>query len=124
MTELQKVFFIGVGVGALLVLIFAWCWFSAKLEEYRSAHELIQTNYMQFMEKKLQYTAIENYCKGLAQARMMVLYLKRGYDRDRKATPEQLICNQVLEKLGEKMQPAEGELEIRHAILKGHKHEV
>ncbi|CAM0103228.1 hypothetical protein VPHPG9A1_0028 [Vibrio phage PG9A-1] len=144
MTEAESSLLLGLVAGFVLALIFTGMWFvhnlkkqeergleavnkayqscDLKIEEYKQAHEVISTNYMQFMEKKLQHTAVESYCKGLSQARMIVKFAKR-------ATPERSIvahsvCERVLEKIGEKMKPAEDELEIRHKILKEHNHHV
>lgn len=124
MTEAESSLLLGLVAGFVLALIFTGMWFVAKIEEYKQAHETITTNYAQFMEKKLQHTAIENYCKGLSQARMIVMYASRRYDKGNTATPEQFHFSEMLEKIGEKMKSAEDELEIRHKILKEHNHHV
>jgi predicted secreted Zn-dependent protease len=119
MTEVESSLLLGLVAGFVLALIFTGMWFVAKIEEYKQAHETITTNYAQFMEKKLQHTAIENYCKGLSQARMIVKYLQR-----KDFMNADIACDAVLMKIGEKMKPAEDELEIRHKILKEHNHHV
>ncbi|AUR90150.1 TMhelix containing protein [Vibrio phage 1.138.O._10N.261.48.A1] len=141
MTEAESSLLLGLVAGFVLALIFTGMWFvhnlkeqeergleavskahqscDLKIEECMQAHEVISTNYMQFMEKKLQHTAVESYCKGLSQTRMIVKYLQQ-----KDFMNADIACDAMLMKIGEKMKPAEEELEIRHKILKEHNHHV
>ncbi|CAH9011859.1 TMhelix containing protein [Vibrio phage 456E52-1] len=141
MTEEVSSLLLGLVAGFILALIFTGMWFvhnlkqqeeqslkaislahksnALKIEQYKEAHETITTNYGQFMEKKIQHEAAQGYCKGLSQARIIVKYLKR-----KDFITADFACDAMLMKIGEKMQPAEDELEIRHKILSEHNHQV
>lgn len=119
MSESESSLLLGLVAGFVLALIFTGMWFAAKIEEYKQAHESITTNYGQFMEKRIQHEAAQGYCKGLAQARIIVKHLQR-----KDFITGDFACNAMLMKIGEKMQPAEDELEIRHKILSEHNHHV
>ncbi len=141
MTEEVSSLLLGLVAGFILALIFTGMWFvhnlkqqeeqslkaiglahkssALKIEQYKEAHETITTNYGQFMEKKIQHEAAQGYCKGLSQARIIVKCIKRkGF------ITADFACDAMLMKIGEKMQPAEDELKIRHKILSEHNHQV
>ncbi|AUR98611.1 TMhelix containing protein [Vibrio phage 1.254.O._10N.286.45.C8] len=146
MTEEVSSLLLGLVAGFILALIFTGMWFvhnlkqqeeqslraltamrqagDLKVEQYKEAHETITTNYGQFMEKRIQHEAAQGYAKGLSNARLCVRYLISRLPSTPAGEVKEQALNQAMERIGEKMQSAEDELEIRHKILSEHNHQV
>ncbi|CAH9012059.1 TMhelix containing protein [Vibrio phage 434O48-1] len=146
MTEEVSSLLLGLVAGFILALIFTGMWFvrnlkkqeeqslkaislahksnALKIEQYKQAHETITTNYGQFMEKRIQHEAAQGYAKGLSNARLCVRYLISRLPSTPAGEVKEQALNQAMERIGENMQSAEDELEIRHKILSEHDHQV
>ncbi|CAH9011975.1 TMhelix containing protein [Vibrio phage 448O51-1] len=146
MTEEVSSLLLGLVAGFILALIFTGMWFvhnlkqqeeqslkaislahksnALKIEQYKEAHETITTNYGQFMEKRIQHEAAQGYAKGLSSARMCIKYLTVRLPDTASGAISRNALDRALEKIGENMQSAEDELEIRHKILSEHNHQV
>ncbi|CAH9015812.1 TMhelix containing protein [Vibrio phage 282E43-1] len=146
MTEEVSSLLLGLVAGFILALIFTGMWFVHNLkqqeeqslraltimmqacdlkdEKYKIAHETITTNYGEFMEKRIQHEAAQGYAKGLSNARLSIKYLIAKQPSTRAGAISRNALDRALEKIGENMQSAEDELEIRHKILSEHNHQV
>ncbi|BAV81126.1 hypothetical protein [Vibrio phage CKB-S2] len=68
-------------------------------------------------ELRIRHAQSNSLAQGLARARMMVIYIKRRYDKDRIGTPEQRACNEIIEKIGVALNSAEMQLQFDHDQL-------
>ncbi|CAL9957519.1 hypothetical protein VPHD456G2_0028 [Vibrio phage D456 g2] len=146
MTEEASSLLLGLVAGFILALIFTGMWFvhnlkqqeeqslraltamrqagDLKVEQYKEAHETITTNYGQFMEKRIQHEAAQGYAKGLSSARLCIKYLTARLPDTASGAISRNALDRASGKIGENMQSAEDELEIRHKILSEHNHQV
>lgn len=146
MTEEVSSLLLGLVAGFILALIFTGMWFThnlrmqekkylkaiakmrksnaLKIEQYKQSHETITTNYGQFMEKRIQHEAAQGYAKGLSNARLCIKYLITRLPATSATAVSRGALEQAMERIGENMQQAEDELEIRHKILSEHNHQV